>query len=340
MVKNMGRSIQVLALVFCIGALNARAGDAGGSVVAIGVAGSPRGAVFHSTVETMGKVRQSLKRTSSTGTSPLNMSYNGGYNGVGVETAPKIYLILWGNQWNNNDPSGEAPLLQSFFSTIGASPWLNSVTQYCQGVAKGTTACNGLGTAAGNQAVMFTSANVWIDNAAAAPTSPTQNQIATEALNAAAHFGNTTATGNASVLYVVATAKGKSMSGFGSQWCAWHSAAIGTITVNSNPVSFPFAYTYFPYMTDAGANCGAGFNGLGSKAGITMVAGHEIAETITDQWANYGWYDANGAENGDKCAWIKTGSTGASQNLTFPNSLTYPVQSLWSNVSGSCALTY
>jgi hypothetical protein len=36
-----------------------------------------------------------------------NLSYRGGVGGIGVETAPKVYLVLWGSQWNGNDPSGE-----------------------------------------------------------------------------------------------------------------------------------------------------------------------------------------------------------------------------------------
>jgi hypothetical protein len=84
-----------------------------------------------------------------------NLSYHGGTGGIGVETAPKIYLVLWGSQWNNNDPSGEASILQNFYSGVGSSSWLNSVTQYCQGVASGTVFCNGAGQAAGNQASML-----------------------------------------------------------------------------------------------------------------------------------------------------------------------------------------
>ena len=84
-----------------------------------------------------------------------NLSYHGGVSDgsgtIGVETAPKVYLVLWGSQWNNNDPSGEASILQSFFGHAGGSSWLNSVTQYCQGVATGTIFCNGAGQAAGNQ---------------------------------------------------------------------------------------------------------------------------------------------------------------------------------------------
>src|SRR5438105_11219306 len=57
-----------------------------------------------------------------------NLYYHGGVGGIGVETAPKVYLVLWGSQWNS-DPSGESAILQNFFSDVGGSSWLNSVTQ-------------------------------------------------------------------------------------------------------------------------------------------------------------------------------------------------------------------
>lgn len=69
-------------------------------------------------------------------------------------------------------------------------------------------------------------------------------------------------------------------------------------------------------MTDAGARCGANFNGLGPDAGITIVAGHEMAETISDQFPSGGWLDSGGAENGDKCAWIASGQ-GASADISL-----------------------
>jgi hypothetical protein len=95
-------------------------------------------------------------------------------------------------------------------------------------------------------------------------------------------------------------------------------------------------------MTDAGASCGANFNGLGANAGITIVGGHEMAETITDQFPSTGWADSSGEENGDKCAWISSGQ-GASDKITLATG-TFPVQTLWSNAfnsgSGGCVLSY
>jgi serine protease len=190
------------------------------------------------------------------------------YHGGGVETAPKVYLVFWGSQWTNNDPSHEASILTSFLSNVGGSQWNGTVTQYCQGVASGSTSCSG-GQAVGNPSGVLV--NSWSDGGAAAPSSPSQSQLAAEAVRAAAHFGNTAAGANANVQYVIATATGNSASGFGSSYCAWHSS---TSSSYGN-----VAYTNLPYITDAGQNCGAGFNGLGTTAGITIVEGHEFAES-------------------------------------------------------------
>ncbi|HET8909687.1 MAG TPA: hypothetical protein VFN11_22250, partial [Ktedonobacterales bacterium] len=167
--------------------------------------------------------------------------------------------------------------------------------------------------------------------------SPTQSQLAAEAVRAAAHFNNTTFTSNTTVQYVVNTATGNNMNGFGTQWCAWHSSTSSTFG--------NIAYTNMPYITDAGASCGANFvngGGSGLTDGITIVGGHEFGETETDIFPNGGWLDGSGSENGDKCAWISSGQ-GASANVTM-NGASFPVQSLWSNAfnsnAGGCVLSY
>lgn len=260
-----------------------------------------------------------------------NLSYHGGVGGIGVETAPKVYLVLWGSQWSS-DPSGEAGILQNFLSHVGGSSWLNSVTQYCQGVSSGTVFCNGAGQAAGNPSGIYV--ETVSDEGSAAPSSPTQSQLAAEAVKVAGQVGNTTAGSNASTQYVIATSHLHSSSGFGTQYCAYHSSTSSSFG--------NVAYTNLPYITDAGASCGANFNGLGPNAGITIVEGHEMAETITDQFPNGGWLDSKGEENGDKCAWISSGQ-GASANVSMSGA-TFPVQSLWSNAfnsdKGGCVLSY
>lgn len=267
-----------------------------------------------------------------------NLYYHGGILDpsvqIGVETAPKVYLVFWGSQWSS-DPSGEAQILRDFFSNVGGSSWNNSVTQYCQGVAIGTslTPCSGTG-AAGNPVGVL--AGYWYDGSSA-PSHPTQSQLAAEAVNAATNkWGNISAASNASVQYVIATATGNSSSGFGTQYCAWHSSTTSTTASYGD-----IAYTNLPYITDAGASCGANFvNGagvnLGPTAGITIVGGHEFAETETDQFPSGGWLDGSGAENGDKCAWNSA--------TAYESSVSFPVQPLWSNAAnggaGGCVQSY
>jgi|SRR5215469_8116639 len=324
--KSAGFVVPVLGLfLLCsLSLLNAQAPSAGGGAAIIEPGQPP--VVIHATVE-----GATLARQTGIFSTTNDLYYHGGVSGIGVETAPKVYLVLWGSQWSS-DPSGESALIQSFYSHAGGSSWTNSVTQYCQGVASGTYYCNGQGQAAGNPSNIF--AGVWADNSSQAPSKPRQSQIAAEAQKAALHFGNTTAASNASVQYVIAAAHGVKPQGFGTQYCAWHSStssSYGTL-----------AYTNLPYITDAGASCGANFNGLGPNAGITIVGGHEMGETMTDQFPNGGWLDSGGAENGDKCAWISSGQ-GASANVTM-NGATFPVQSLWSNAfnsgNGGCVLSY
>ena len=260
-----------------------------------------------------------------------NLSYHGGVGGIGVETAPKVYLVTWG--WTS-DPSGELAYIQNFYKGVGGSSWNNSVTQYCQNVASGTINCAGISGAqfAGNPSGMF--AGLWQDTSTP-PSSPTQSQLASEAVAAASHFGNTSSSSNASVQYVIATATGKSSSGFGTQYCAYHSATSSSFG--------NIAYTNLPYITDAGASCGQNFvNSNGLLDGVSIVGGHEMAESESDQFPNGGWLDANGKENGDKCAWISSGQ-GASTNITLSTG-TFAVQSLWSNAfnsgAGGCVITY
>jgi len=75
---------------------------------------------------------------------------------------------------------------------------------------------------------------------------------------------------------------------------------------------------------------------------VTIVGGHEYAETITDQNPPGGWLDASQAEDADKCAWISSGQ-GASQNITLATG-TFAVQSTWANDfnggAGGCEISH
>ncbi|MDH6108532.1 hypothetical protein P3T36_003824 [Kitasatospora sp. MAP12-15] len=274
---------------------------------------------------------------------PAATGNNLAYGGGNIVTNQKVYIVYWGNQWGTgstvtNDPSGEAALQLSFFQHAYGTgdSWSNSQTQYCQGVAVGTTQCNGAGTAVGHPSSNPV-AGTWLDSSIKAPAKPGQTAIAAEAAKAAAHFG----VSGDNVQIIVDAAHGVVPSGFGTQYCAWHDH-----TSTSSGKDLP--YTNMPYVSDAGTGCGANFVATGSSGvngateGVTIVGGHEYAETLTDPAPSSGWVDSTGSETGDKCAWVASGQ-GASSIITM-NGAKYAVQSLWSNNfnggAGGCVSSY
>jgi len=86
------------------------------------------------------------------------------------------------------------------------------------------------------------------------------------------------------------------------------------------------AFTNLPYLPDAGTSCGAN-SVSGPLDGVSIVGGHEQAETETDPQLS-AWYDSSGNEIGDKCAWINLGVNPAAGG--------FPTQPLWSNAVKGC----
>jgi serine protease len=294
-----------------------------------------------------------------------NLTYGGGISGVGVTTgAPRVYLVFWGTQWGTHgtkvaggntydtysgDSKGMAADLEAFFAGLGSNgeTWSGVATQYCQGVAVGTVTCpNNVPHVGYPTGGAF--AGAWEDTSAAAPHQASAAQLATEAENAAGHFGNTTQASNANDEYFIVSPTGTQPDGFNTlfgNFCAWHDytgdSSIGSVNQPNGMVAF----TNMPYVTDAGASCGANFVNAGSAGtldGVTIVGGHEYTETITDQFPAGGWTDSSGSEIGDKCAWISSGQ-GASQNITLATG-SFAIQSMWANDfnggSGGCEVSH
>jgi serine protease len=160
--------------------------------------------------------------------------------------------------------------------------------------------------------------------------------LAQEAVRAAAHFANTTATANRYAQYMVVSPAGTHPDGFGlsgSNFCGWH---------NYTPSAYgDIAYSNMPYVSDAGSSCGTNFvnsGPLGLLDGFSIVSGHEYAETLTDQNPPGGWSTSGGAEVGDECAWISSGQ-GASANVSMGNGA-YAMQSIWSNDTSQCEISH
>ena len=283
-----------------------------------------------------------------------NLSYGGGTSGVGVTTGtPRVYLVFWGSQWGkqgtnsagdvtlSGDPKGMAPYVEAFIKGVGTGgeTWSGVMTQYCQGVAAGAQSCPSTAPHVGYP-TGGAFAGVWVDESTRAPTQASGHQIGVEAVRAATHFGHTTATSNRNVQYVIISPTKTHPDGYNtitSNFCAWHDYT-GDSSLTGGAVSSPdgpLAFTNLPYIPDTGASCGQNFVNSGSRGtldGVSIVEGHEYAETITDQFPAGGWTDITGQENGDKCAWISSGQ-GAAQNITLTTG-TFAVQSTWANDYG------
>jgi hypothetical protein len=223
------------------------------------------------------------------------------HHGGAVETAPHLYIDFWG--WTS-DPAGVQPYLTSFLSSIGNTEWIKVLEQYGTGtrpILKGS----------------------WSDPASV-PLAPTIAEIQAEAVRAAAQFGLSSSVNDQ---IIVATPTGHVPVGFYSPsnpngYCGEH------LAVTSMP---KLTYTILPYMPDAGSACGLGtVNPSSQLDGVSIIAGHELAESMTDPLAN-AWYDAGGNEVGDKCLWFD------SQNITTSLG-TFAVQPLWSNTANGCSV--
>jgi hypothetical protein len=281
------------------------------------------------------------------GTSSSNQGNVGVLNGKS-----KVYLVFYGTQWgtqstNGNgdatfsgDPDGAAPVAQEMFKGIGGGElWSAELTQWCQGIASGSSSCPG--TTPASSFIPYQSggvlAGVWYDNSAASPATASGHQLALEAIKAAAHFGNTTPASNRYAYYVIMSPHGTNPDNYQGQYCAWHdwNGDVG--------VSSPYgdlAFSNQPYNIDSGAGCGVGFvNSPGTLDGYTMTLGHEWHETMSDQFPAGGWTANSGQENSDECAWIAAGSAGGAANVNMGTG-TFTEQASWSNDTNNCAISH
>ncbi len=119
-----------------------------------------------------------------------------------------------------------------------------------------------------------------------------------------------------------------------SQYCAYHSwFNLGSgLTLYANQ----------PYADTVPAACDAGQHPNGDDADATInVTSHEHNEAITDEQGS-AWFDNQGAENGDKCAWTfgtaLGGASGQQYNQLIGATGKYYLQREWSNRSSGCVL--
>ena len=112
-------------------------------------------------------------------------------------------------------------------------------------------------------------------------------------------------------------------------YCAYHSSG------SCNGVRVQFA---FFWNLDGDAGCDPQSTVSGQSQGLQALAnvsGHELSEARTDPASPGAWYDSNGQENGDKCAW-----TFNVPMVTFSNGSQWKIQGEWSNAAYTAGTGY
>jgi hypothetical protein len=129
---------------------------------------------------------------------------------------------------------------------------------------------------------------------------------------------------------VVATPHGRSTSGFGTQWCSYHS-----FTYTDGGM---LSYTNLPYLPDAEENCRArGIRPPKDESrrdeGVTIVEGAMYGDSITDPNPGAGWYNFAWDEISAPCA-----GTGL-KNVKFGDK-SYTTAPMYSNANQTCVQEY
>ena len=247
-----------------------------------------------------GQVPARGAHSSAKPTSSVNMSWHSG----DVMTSSVTEAIFWGNSWGNSSWVGDKISgLDSWYNGFGGSNYAATTTEYTGANGRVTTSSHYNGHD--------------VDTSAAPTSAPSVSTIQAEVskmISAPVSNG----------YYPVYIDQPRGNAGY----CAWHSYG----TVHGVAVQFAF---FFDLTGDAGCDpqdtTTSHSQGL---AALANVSGHELAEAMTDP-RNGGWYDRQGNENGDKCAW----SFGA-PTVTFKNGSQWKIQGEWSNAAYNAGTGY
>lgn len=244
--------------------------------------------------------REASRVVSSTSS---NLTY---HNGPVMTSPVTVQPIYWGKSWANTAFAGDkATGLAALYSQYGGSAYAGISAQYSQsGGAKVTTSVSN------SAAIVDTASN------ASSVTADVFNEVLRQV-----PFDKLSSNG----YYPVYTDLPRGT----ATYCAWHS--VGTATLNGVSKRIKFAF-FFSLDGDPGCDPGDTRTtySQGTEA-LANVSAHELAEAMTDPELN-AWYDRNGNENADKCAW-KFNATGVT---LLSGSYAWRIQGEWDNVTSAC----
>jgi len=244
------------------------------------------------------------------------------HGGPVMHGAVNLYFIWYGN-WGS-EYTNASNIINAWATAIGGSSYENINTTY--------------GDATGNVSGQIHYAGFALD-AGSQGTSLSDNSIAnivSSALTSKALPVDTNA------VYMVLTAPGvKETSGFITSYCGWHTYG----TYNGSNIKYAFiGDAAGPSLGNCAEQTSSSPNGDPAVDAMVSVMAHELEESTSDPNLN-AWYDSNGEENADKCAWTfgtthPAASNGSKANMNL-GGRDFLIQQNWLNLNGgSCALAY
>ena len=256
-----------------------------------------------------------------------NLSYHGGP----VMLSNNVYTIFWSGSSGTWD-TGYQSTINTYFSNVAKDNGKSS-NVYFSDTQYSSIAYDSTNVATYDDSSAYPS-NGCTDKATSICLSDAQLQAEIQRV-----MGIKGWTGGPQNLFFIFTPKGVgSCAGPScaySTYCAYHSW-MGSGTSEILYANMPYAVqNYRIYTCDSGQRP----NGVTADATINLIS-HEHNEAITDPQGS-AWFDSQGAENGDKCAWnfgSASGPAGAQYNQTIGGSHYY-LQQEWSNKSSGCVLT-
>jgi hypothetical protein len=244
------------------------------------------------------------------------------YHGGSIVYSPKVAALYWSASQIYNggpppgtfgSPSADQSLIAFYLNHLGGSPLFDILATYYDGA---------------NTPVQNTVAytQYWADSGAP-PTVTGTPDLLTEVERG---FASGALTYDSTTLYVVFTGTGVNLGGgFGTQYCAWHTAfqdSVGRL-VKISAMPYNHDNNCSEYITAYGSPN----NDPAADAEVNVLT-HELAENTTDEYGN-GWYsDSLGStgEIGDLCAWNFGPGLGTDYNQVIGGK-PFLVQMLWVN---------
>lgn len=222
-----------------------------------------------------------------------------------VMHATTVVPVYWGSQWGNSSFVGDKVTgLNTLYSGIGGTPYARTNGEYTDGSGNVNTSSIGK---SGNLT----------DTSATPSGAPSTSAVLAEVAKV---------TGNhpvANAYYPVYSDQPRGNAGY----CAWHSSG----TIGGVRVQFGF---FFNLDGDPGCDPQSP-SSLGHSQGLAALAnvsGHELSEMLTDPQLN-AWYDRQGEENSDKCAWTWSGTVAIGGQ-------SWKIQGNWSNAAAAARTGY